>query len=412
MYPTKQQKETLKQWMGTYRYVYNQICNHIKSQSEPLKVVNNTKELTVRFINEFEPDSEMITCQGIDDDGNPCKKTHRASKLGCPNHRPKDLPKNQLDVNPNIPTWTMETPKDIRKEAIFEIRTAYKSALSNLKSGNIDRFQIGFKTKKKNYPITIPKTAIRFNDKNNLVIYPSYKLDEIKISKRQKKKDLTKIDKECKIQYKDNKWYILIPHEPEPKIVIPERTVCALDPGARCFQTLYSPEGVIKFQHNRELLNRLHKRLDHLQSLRSKKWIRSNNYKRIRQKIYCRIGWIIDQIHYSTINELKHYNHILLPTFESQELVSKNRLRSKTNRELMSLQHYTFKQRLKSSLYFQKDTKLYIVSETYTSKTCTRCGVLNDVGSNEIYHCKECGLVIDRDINGARNILLKNICSI
>jgi putative transposase len=411
MYPTKQQKEILKQWMGTYRYVYNQICNHIKSQSEPLKVVNNTKELTVRFINEFEPDSEMITCQGIDD-GNPCKKTHRASKLGCPNHRPKDLPKTQLDVNPNIPTWTMETPKDIRKEAIFELRTAYKSALSNLKSGNIDRFQIGFKTKKKNYPITIPKTAIRFNDKNNLVIYPSYKLDEIKISKRQKKKDLTKIDKECKIQYKDNKWYILIPHEPKPKIVIPERTVCALDPGARCFQTLYSPEGVIKFQHNRELLNRLHKKLDHLQSLRSKKWIRSNNYKRIRQKIYCKIGWIVDQIHYSTINELKHYNHILLPTFESQELVSKNRLRSKTNRELMSLQHYTFKQRLKSSLYFQQDTKLYLVSEAYTSKTCTRCGVLNDIGSNEIYHCKECGLVIDRDINGARNILLKNICSI
>jgi len=63
-------------------------------------------------------------------------------------------------------------------------------------------------------------------------------------------------------------------------------------------------------------------------------------------------------------------------------------------------------------LYFQKDTKLYIVSEAYTSKTCTRCGVLNNIGSNEIYHCKECDLVIDRDINGARNILLKNICSI
>jgi putative transposase len=194
--------------------------------------------------------------------------------------------------------------------------------------------------------------------------------------------------------------------------VTPDRPVCALDPGARSFQVLYSPEGVIKFQHNRELLDRLHKKLDHLQSLRSKKWIRSNNYKRIRQKIYCKIGWIVDQIHYSTINELKHYNHILLPTFESQELVSKNRLRSKTNRELMSLQHYTFKQRLKSSLYFQKDTKLYIVSEAYTSKTCTRCGVLNDVGSNEIYRCKECGLVIDRDISGARNILLRNICSI
>jgi transposase len=369
--------------------------------------------LTERFINKDEPDSELVKCQGIDEDGTPCKmkRRYRASDLGCPRHRPKNLPKKQLEKNKNIPSWTMDTPKDIRAKTISEIQTAYKSALTNLKCGNISRFNIGFKTKKKSYPITIPKTAVEFNDDNDLVIYPTY-IDEISISRRQKKKDLVKIEKECKIQTKDNKWYLLIPYQPQPKIVVPDRPVCALDPGARSFQVLYSPEGVIKFQHNRELLDRLHKKLDHLQSLRAKKWIRSNNYKRIRQKIYCKIGWIIDQIHYSTINELKHYNHILLPTFESQELVSKNRLRSKTNRELMYLQHYTFKQRLKSSLYFQKDTKLYIVSEAYTSKTCTRCGVLNNVGSNEIYHCKECDLVIDRDINGARNILLKNICSI
>ena len=402
--------------MGTYRYVYNQICSYVKSQPDPLNIINSKEglsQLTERFINKDEPDSPLVKCQGVDEDGTPCKmkRRYRASDLGCPRHRPKNLPKKQLEKNTNIPAWTMDTPKDIRKEAIFEIRTAYKSAISNLKSGNISRFNIGFKTKKKNYPITIPKKAIQFNDDNDLVVYSTY-IDEISISRRQKKKDLVKIDKECKIQTKDNKWYLLIPYQPQPKIVVPNRPVCALDPGARSFQVLYSPEGVIKFQHNRELLDRLHKKLDHLQSLRSKKWIRSNNYKRIRQKIYCKIGWIVDQIHYSTINELKQYNHILLPTFESQELVSKNRLRSKTNRELMSLRHYTFKQRLKSSLYFQKDTKLYIVSEAYTSKTCTRCGVLNNVGSNEIYHCKECDLVIDRDINGARNILLKNICSI
>jgi len=409
MYPTKKQQKKLKEWIGTYRYVYNEVNSYVKT------LLNKTVDvygLTEKFINEFEPDSEMVDCHGLDDEGNRCEKKHRASMLGCPDHRPKDLPEKQLKPNPNIPTWTMKTPKDIRKEALFELKTAYKSAHANLRNGNINGFNIGFKSKKKKYPITIPKTAVRFNDKKNLIVYPSYKLEEIKLSKRQKKKDLVEIKKECKIQYKDDKWYFLIPFEPQPKVVIPEKTFCSLDPGARTFQTLYSPEGVIKFQHNREILKRLRKKLDHLQSLRSKKWIRSNNYKRIRQKIYCRIGWIVDQIHYSTINELKHYQHILLPIFESQEIVKQKCLSRDSKRELLSLQHYTFKQRLKNSLYFQKDTKLYIVSEAYTSKTCTRCGVLNDVGSNEIYHCKECDLVIDRDINGARNILLKNLCSI
>lgn len=52
---------------------------------------------------------------------------------------------------------------------------------------------------------------------------------------------------------------------------------------------------------------------------------------------------------------------------------------------------------------------LYIVDESYTSKTCGRCGNLNNkLGGNKIYKCTNCNLVIDRDINGARNILLKH----
>jgi transposase len=55
------------------------------------------------------------------------------------------------------------------------------------------------------------------------------------------------------------------------------------------------------------------------------------------------------------------------------------------------------------------NTKLYIVTEEYTSKTCTFCGVINNVGSSEIYKCKECKSVIDRDVNASRNILIKNL---
>ena len=54
-------------------------------------------------------------------------------------------------------------------------------------------------------------------------------------------------------------------------------------------------------------------------------------------------------------------------------------------------------------------TNIVIVDESYTSKTCTNYGNLHKtLGSNKTYTCEKCNIVIDRDVNGARNILLKN----
>jgi putative transposase len=43
-----------------------------------------------------------------------------------------------------------------------------------------------------------------------------------------------------------------------------------------------------------------------------------------------------------------------------------------------------------------------------TSKTCGKCGcVKEDLKGAKIFKCGECGTVIDRDINGARNIMIR-----
>lgn len=72
---------------------------------------------------------------------------------------------------------------------------------------------------------------------------------------------------------------------------------------------------------------------------------------------------------------------------------------------------YKFHEKLKS-LAALRNCKLYIVNEAYTSKTCGICGSLNNkLGSAKTFKCvnPECKVMIDRDHNGARNILLKHL---
>lgn len=69
--------------------------------------------------------------------------------------------------------------------------------------------------------------------------------------------------------------------------------------------------------------------------------------------------------------------------------------------------HYKFRQHLlnKGKEY---GCEILVRGEEYTSKTCTRCGTISDNYIKREKICN-CGYKIDRDINGSRNILIKNI---
>lgn len=56
-------------------------------------------------------------------------------------------------------------PKDIRAGAIRDLCKAYKTSFTNLKKGNISKFSIGFRKKKQNQSLEIPKSAISYNNK-------------------------------------------------------------------------------------------------------------------------------------------------------------------------------------------------------------------------------------------------------
>ena len=49
-----------------------------------------------------------------------------------------------------------------------------------------------------------------------------------------------------------------------------------------------------------------------------------------------------------------------------------------------------------------------LTDESYTSKICSFCSKESTINKNRLLNC-DCGLQLDRDINGSINILLKNL---
>ena len=49
------------------------------------------------------------------------------------------------------------------------------------------------------------------------------------------------------------------------------------------------------------------------------------------------------------------------------------------------------------------------MTEECTSITCSKCGKISTKYEKRVKNCENCKLKIDRDINGSRNILIKNI---
>lgn len=355
----------MKKWIGTTRFVYNKALHHIKTTKERM----NFQAMRNMFVT----------------------------------YESRDKIKN-----PNVSKWETETPKDIRAGGLQDLDAAFKSAFSNLKNNNISSFNMTYRKKKNPFSIRIPKSALKIKDSKELYLYRTFIPGYIKLSKD---KILSKIEikHDCRLLFQNNKWFLFIPYKATIKKEKIKESVCALDPGIRKFQTIYSEKSAEKIIIKKDHIEKFQTKLDLLQSLKDKKQISKNHYLRAIRRIYFKIQNCIDDMHYKVINSLiDRFKIIFLPEFENQEILKINKSKS-SKRIFLSLKHYTFKQRLISKADIS-NCNLVICKEDFTSKTCGKCGNLKyNLGSNETYKCLECNLIIDRDINAARNILIKNL---
>lgn len=359
------QKKILNKWFGSCRWVYNQCINYIKSLPKiPTKQTLRTKFVTGNILPEY---------------------------LG------------------NIPF-------DIRDEAVADVMKGIQSNFAKMKKqGKKYTFDLKFRQKKK--PESINIRAKHYGRKTGMYSWLS------DINKSEKIEKISNDFRILKDQCGD--YYLCLPQNRELKSESqafkftsrnPMVGIISLDPGVRTFLTGYDPyrQNILHLGNNTsEVLSKYSKTLDCLSKRinYTKSRVKRRSYRLARRRIYRKVNNMIKDMHHKVSKFLcKNYRTILLPVFDVKNMTCKtNRtIGKKTTQNMLSLAHFRFRQILQEKSELYKNCTVELVTEEYTSKTCGNCGELNEtLGSSKTFECSKCKIIIDRDGNGSRNVLLK-----
>lgn len=243
--------------------------------------------------------------------------------------------------------------------------------------------------------------------KNSFYVTALGEIDSIEPIKREN------IEHDSRLTYNTlNKTYIL--SVPRPRIIKnnnSEYNICGIDPGNKTFMTVYNPEGKCLKIFNRDNNKRLSLLLKRkLKLLKLNKEHKIVKYKKSMLKNNKKIINLVKELHYKTALYLcSKFDIIYLGNLSTKGITSKTK--NMTNFEKLytyAISHDKFRTILKNKAEELNKT-INVVNESYTIMTCGSCGELKtDVGRNRIYSCSNCLIKMDRDLNGARNILIKH----
>ena len=347
VYPTTEQRETLRQWLGTARFTFNK---------------------TVALLNETDT-----------------KANWKAIKTG---------------ILHDLPDWSKETPYQIKSVAIRDACIAVREAKQKCqKTGEYQ--SVSFKSKRNpSDSIFIPKSAIKPRG-----VYRTL-LGDLKMSEM-----LPDNICDSRLVKENDKYYLCVSYTVTTPKRKSNGRVVALDPGVRTFLTYFHERGFGWLGHHAiNRIQRLCLHLDNLLSRATKATQQSRkNMRRAANRIRKRIRNLIDELHKKVARYLvDNFDIILLPTFETSDMVmrGKRKLRKESARQMLTLSHYRFKQFLKHKA---KETGCIVVDvcEAYTSKTVSWNGeIRKSLGGRKVIK-DSTGLKMDRDLNGARGIFLR-----
>ena len=352
IYPTQQQKILFKQWFGVARKFYNETLTIYKNGSD--------------------------------------KVWHKVYQ---------DIAKQNEEHD-----YIKSVPYQIKKIAVRDYnRALFINKAKAKRSGK--PFEMKFKSKKNpKQSCFIPKTAISSSG-IYYTIAGKLKMNERAWFENEEIND-------CRLVLEFGKWFVEIPKEIKITPIENQEGVVAIDPGVRTFATYFSTEGYFGKlgQGAFDRILKLNLKIDKLISKLSKETDknRKSNLKRSIFNIRFKIRNLIDELHWKTIKFFtSRFKVIIFPSFNVSEMIKKSnrKLPKKVIRSMNCFRFFEFKERLKLKC---KENGVTFVesSEVFTSKTNSFTGeLMENLGSKEKFMFNN--VSVDRDINGARNILIR-----
>jgi len=327
--------------------------------------------------------------------------------------------------------------RDLRKEIRFQCEEEQKNKNSVYNSNIVNEAVLSakksFKAVITNNKKSKNRATLKFKSRKKLI--QSFIIDRMPKGLNPAVKTLGKIDltetipdeaigKSCIITYNKGRWFIQVQKQIQTSTETQGSVECiAIDPGVRTFATCYSRKEVIivgdQFSKNRllPLVRKVDKLLSKKKKLENTKqedtqWYK-DRYRHLEKKINrlkCKKDDLISDLHNRLAYELvSNYDVIFLPTFETKKMSQKQKrnIRRVTVRQMLDLNHYKFKETIK---WYAKKYGKHIVdcNESYTSKTLSWNGTIDDkLGGKKTI--SDGNIIVNRDINGARGILLKQL---
>lgn len=418
LYPTKNQKKILDEFIDTSRYVYNKTVEYIKNGHKPrhgeLRDLLVTKETRKGHEDYKEYDEQILKLKAKKLEFLDSDQIHQIDVeiRQIQQHRRDHMKQFPYQRNHLVKDFELFTAKDIRDNAVRRCCDAHKTGFSNLKAGNIKYFNMKFQKK------SSPRQMIELTPKNISIVQGKVKIlpetfkDDcyITLSKTnaRKFKNLV-IQRNVDIVREKHHYYLHVCVETEftePKEI---NTIAGVDMGIRTFATIHSNSlkecktTITEYKHDSTLLERLNKKLDILKQCRLH--IRKKQFDKV-EKRKCDV---VDKLHWDFINDILKKNDVIyFGDIKSHDIVKggKNKI---LNRNMNDLKFHVLKQRLsyKASLCGKL---VFLTPEPYTTKTCSSCGTINNfVGCNEVFDCSKCGLRTGRDVNASKNIKMKGL---
>jgi transposase len=217
----------------------------------------------------------------------------------------------------------------------------------------------------------------------------------------------------------NGKWILNIPCSSaflRRPITTKPTAVCGVDPGARTFLTVFDETNKEAYKLGdqsemrilKPLVNkakRLGDESSNAATQASRTELERDHKSLAAQKIWRRVRDKVTGIHNAIIRHFAETYAFVAIGNLSYRVVEKD-MPKKSKDDLYVWRLYEFKTKLLHRFGGLDQREVVIQDERYTSKTCGLCdNVKHDLGAAKRYICDICGYDVDRDVNGARNIL-------